>query len=95
MNRIARITAIAISVRAAFLDSGGWKAGTPVAIASVPVRATAPEAKARSRISTVTLAAVSFTAATDSGDGTGPVSPMNRIRMVPIPIMRNADTRNR
>ena len=55
MNRIARITAIAISVRAAFRDSGGLKAGTPVAIASVPVRATAPDAKARSRMRIVTL----------------------------------------
>ena len=36
------MTAIAISVRPAFRASGGLKAGTPVAIASVPVRATAP-----------------------------------------------------
>ena len=78
MNRIARITAIAISVRAAFFDSGGLKAGTPVAIASVPVRATAPDAKARSRIRIVTLAAVSVMAATASGDGVGPVSPMEQ-----------------
>ena len=35
-------------VRAAFLLSGFWKAGTPSAIASTPVRATAPDAKARS-----------------------------------------------
>ena len=31
-----------IRVVAAFFDSGGLNAGTPVAIASVPVRATAP-----------------------------------------------------
>ena len=37
---------MAVSVVAAFLDSGGWKAGTPLAIASVPVRATDPLAKA-------------------------------------------------
>ena len=36
------------SVVAAFFASGGWNAGTPVAIASVPVRATAPAANARS-----------------------------------------------
>ena len=32
-----------ISVRAAFWASGGLNAGTPVAIASVPVSATAPD----------------------------------------------------
>ena len=37
-------TAITSRVVAAFRDSGGLKAGTPVAIASVPVSATAPEA---------------------------------------------------
>ena len=42
------------SVAAAFFASGGWNAGTPVAIASVPVRATAPAANARSRRRTVT-----------------------------------------
>ena len=35
------------SVVAAFFASGGLNAGTPVAIASVPVRATAPAANAR------------------------------------------------
>ena len=35
------------SVAAAFFASGGLNAGTPVAMASVPVRATAPEANAR------------------------------------------------
>ena len=40
-------------VRAAFLLSGFWNAGTPSAIASTPVRATAPDANARS--STITL----------------------------------------
>ena len=50
MNSTPRITAIDISVRAALLDSGGLNAGTPVAIASTPVSATAPDAKARSRM---------------------------------------------
>ena len=50
INRTASRTAIAIIVSPAFFDSGGWKAGTPLAIASVPVRATDPLAKAfRSR----------------------------------------------
>ncbi len=48
MNRIASSAAMYASVDAAFFDSGGLKAGTPVAIASVPVSATAPAAKARS-----------------------------------------------
>ena len=48
MNRIARSAAIATSVWAAFLASGGLNAGTPLAIASVPVSATEPEANARS-----------------------------------------------
>ncbi len=47
-NRMASRTAIASIVVAAFFDSGGWKAGTPFAIASVPVRATEPLAKALS-----------------------------------------------
>jgi len=37
-----------ISVLAAFFDSGGLNAGTPFAIASTPVRATEPPAKALS-----------------------------------------------
>ena len=47
MNRTARIEAITISVRAALRASGGLNAGTPVAIASVPVRATAPGERAQ------------------------------------------------
>ena len=48
MKRIASTPPITTSVCAAFFDSGGLKAGTPVAIASVPVSATAPDANARS-----------------------------------------------
>ena len=95
MNRIPRITAIVISVRAALRDSGGSKAGTPVAIASTPVSATAPEAKARRRMRIPTSVVVSWVIAMTSGDGAGPVSPWNRIRTVPIAIMRNAEPRNR
>ena len=38
---------MAVSVAAALRGSGGLNAGTPLAIASVPVSATEPEAKAR------------------------------------------------
>ena len=47
MKSTASSTAMTASVVAAFFDSGGSNEGTPVAMASVPVRATAPEAKAR------------------------------------------------
>ena len=47
MNRTASRAAMTASVVAAFFASGGLNAGTPVAIASVPVRATAPAANAR------------------------------------------------
>ena len=43
-----------VRVVAALRDSGGLKAGTPLATASTPVRATEPLAKARSSSSTVT-----------------------------------------
>ena len=38
-----------VMVSAAFFDSGRLNAGTPLAIASTPVRATEPPANARSR----------------------------------------------
>ena len=37
--------AIQTMVVAAFFDSGGWKAGTPLEMASTPVRAMAPDEK--------------------------------------------------
>ncbi len=43
-----------MSVLAAFRDSLGLNAGTPLEIASTPVRATAPEEKARIRRKNVT-----------------------------------------
>ena len=51
-KRIVSRTAMTARVRAAFCASGGLNAGTPVAIASVPVRATAPAANERSTRST-------------------------------------------
>ena len=86
--------AIAMRVVAAFLDSGGLKAGTPVAIASVPVRATAPEAKARRRMRRPTAWVVWSSAAIYSGDGAR-LSPRTTILKVPIPIISRALNRNR
>ena len=43
-----------MSVVAAFLDSGRRKAGTPLLMASTPVRATAPEENALMRANSVT-----------------------------------------
>ena len=48
------------SVVAAFFASGGLNAGTPVAMASVPVSATAPAANARSSRRAVSGWTVSF-----------------------------------
>ena len=47
MNRVARMIAIQRIVTAAFRASGSRKAGTPLEIASTPVSAVHPEAKAR------------------------------------------------
>ena len=47
-KRMPRRIAIIVIVLAAFRDSGGLNAGTPLAIASTPVSATEPPAKARS-----------------------------------------------
>ena len=49
-NAVPRMTAIHVSVVAAFFDSGLRNAGTPSAIASTPVSATAPDENARSMI---------------------------------------------
>ena len=49
MNRMPSRIDIAVIVLAAFLASGGLNAGTPLAIASTPVSATEPPAKALSR----------------------------------------------
>ena len=81
-------------VVAAFFASGGWNAGTPVAIASVPVRATAPAANARrSRIS-VSVLDVSPTWLPSSA-AYWPCSPRTTIRNVPTAIISRAEPRNR
>src|SRR4029079_18234930 len=53
-NRMASRTDMAVMVLAAFFDSGGLNAGTPLAMASTPVSATDPPAKALRRRSTPT-----------------------------------------
>ena len=68
-NRMVRAPAMTSRVAAAFLASGGLNAGTPVAMASVPVRATAPEANARRSRKIDTAPAVLAVAATTSGGG--------------------------
>ena len=87
-NRIA----IASIVLPAFFDSGGLKAGTPFAIASTPVKATEPLAKAR-RISTMPSVCVpSLTASVWWGSGvTEPVAMWNR----PEATMTSAMVTNR
>ena len=82
-----------MSVVAALRDSGGLKAGTPVAIASVPVRATAPDENARSSTRIPTAWVVSWAAAIASSGIR--VSPRTTMRKTPMPIIRNALTRNR
>ncbi len=95
MNSTARMPAMTMIVVAAFLASGGLNAGTPVAMASVPVRATAPDANARSRSTTPTAWAVTVVLSTISGGGGWPPWPRIRIRYAPMPIIVRAPNRNR
>ena len=83
---------MAVIVSAAFFDSVGLNAGTPLAIASTPVRATEPPAKAfRSR----RMPSVSDPNGTASGSGgTGPAVPVS-IRTAPIPTIARASPTNR
>jgi hypothetical protein len=48
MNSVIAMKPIATIVLAAFFDSGGLKAFTPLLMASIPVRAVQPPEKARS-----------------------------------------------
>ncbi len=93
-NRTVRTPAITSSVVAALRASGGLNAGTPVAIASVPVSATAPEANARRSRKTDTAPAVLAVASTTSGGG-GWTSPRTMIRYDPMAIIANALNMNR
>jgi hypothetical protein len=55
MNMTPRRIAIHVSVVAALRDSGFLKAGIPFEIASTPVSAEQPEAKARKKRNTLTV----------------------------------------
>ena len=91
MKKNPRINPMIRSVVAAFFDSGGRKAWTPLLIASIPVRAAQPAEKARIRRNSVKGADASCRPA--SGISTGgrcssdrpipartrsPMDPMNR-----------------
>ena len=81
-------------VVAAFFASGGLKAGTPVAMASVPVSATAPAAKARNSSRSVSGWIVSCTWPESTGTYSAP-SPRTTIRNTPTPIISSADPTKR
>ncbi len=93
MNRIPSRIATAVSVVAAFFASGGLNAGTPLAMASVPVSATDPDAKAR-RISSTPSGSSGF-GAPGRGDGGLACSPSTTARYIPIAIMSSAEPTNR
>ena len=68
--------AIHTSVVAAFLDSGLRKAGTPLEMASMPVRATAPEEKPRRRRNRLSVPPVWTMSSTCAGSkGIGSMCP--------------------
>jgi hypothetical protein len=77
MNRLPRIAPIATSVRRALRASGGRNAGTPLEIASTPVRAVQPAAKACRTSSTPTVAVAGGRGAVPAA-GTGSRCPVAR-----------------
>jgi len=77
-NRVARITPMIVSVVAAFLARGSRNAGTPSAMASMPVRATAPEEKPRSSRNSVRLPPIRAPwSSSGVGRGMGSMCPKN------------------
>ena len=66
-NIVTAMTAIIVSVAAAFFDSGGLKAGTPSEIASTPVMAVQPLAKAVSTANVVSVPVSKSRAARQAG----------------------------
>ena len=85
-------SAIDVIVFAAFFASGGLKAGTPLAIASTPVRATEPLAKAR-RIRKIPSGSVPNGTAF-GWRGSGCASPV-AMWYTPTPTMTSASPTNR
>jgi len=78
---LARMPAIHSSVLPALIDSGGLNTGTPLLMASTPVSAVHPEAKARKMSKTVRsvvmgiwLAVVGFTGAPPAYSRTRPAT---------------------
>ena len=68
MNSEIRMTPSQASTICALRTSGGLKAGTPLETASVPVRATEPEAKAR-RMRAASVSGAGACASTQPGGG--------------------------
>ena len=83
---------MAVMVFAAFFASGGLKAGTPLAMASTPVSATEPPAKALSS-NRIPSASVPNGRASGSG-GTGAAVPVT-IRTAPIATIARASPTKR
>ena len=74
-----------VIVSAAFFDSGGLNAGTPLAIASTPVSATEPPANALRSSRTPSVSVPNGTASGSGGTGTA----------VPLTIRTSADRHDR
>ena len=91
-NRTASRTAIASIVEAAFLASVGLNAGTPLAIASVPVSATEPLANARSSRK-IPIGSVASSIASGCR-GHGAAVPL-AMATTPLPTMNSAMPMNR
>src|SRR5687767_13066351 len=70
-NIVTAITAMVISVAAAFFDSGGLKAGTPSEIASTPVMAVQPLANAVSKANAVSIPALNVGSGSTGGGAVG------------------------
>ena len=83
---------MAVIVFAAFFASGGLNAGTPFAIASTPVRATDPPAKAFSSSRNPIASVPNGTA---SGSGGTPATLPVTMRMTPIATIASARPTNR
>ena len=84
-NMVTAIAAIIVSVAAAFFDSGGLKAGTPSEMASTPVMAVQPLAKAVSTANVVSVPA-SNVASGSTGGGTGGWPELTRHSPHPIRV---------
>src|SRR5437763_9963451 len=83
MKSVIAIAPMISKVRAAFLPAGARKALTPFEMASTPVSAAAPEAKARSTTNTPTAPAP---AATGCGTCAVPQAPVAHLP-TPVPII--------